>query len=961
MQFFQNRIAKLKPSARRSLFSRTAICPSLMSVVLFGGVFCQAQTTSINLATQGRNADFSTFPFTRPVSVGTTLPSTCQVGQLFFNTTAAPGSNLYGCTAANNWTTLSSSNAPAPQITLNPTSLSFGTQTTLTTSAAQTISVQNTGTSFLSLAGITMSGPNASDFLLSNTCGSTVPSGATCTITVSFKPSVVAAESASIVISGNEAGSPVLAGVTGTGAVAITSGGLVITPSATSAGENGVVTFTANRPVNWALVNGSSGSLISSSSTAATYSAPASIGVQGNIGSCQATPSDSVFNTRIDNLPLESHSATWTVNMGSLGVGFLPSWGTNIADNTTPVQNLTFYYTNLYNGPFVVPQWPNLKREGGVFVTRLNNTDHHILTVRRDNCQFYEIYNNFFGVEACQNGVAACTATSGLTYSWNSYALPYNGATDAAGMPLSPLTLHLDEIKAGVVNHAMRFTVAGGYIHSMRYWPANSGNGCAGCTNSPPYGARFRLKASYDISKFSPSAQVVLTALKQYGMFLADAGTGPTLTVSTDVQEDPPTMGALGQISGAGIGMSNFEAVDESSFIVSNNSLQVNPTNPYQQPKSFAVVTATDQSNSTYQVNFPVALQGVIVGLPSPTMYILGGMSGYQLTSWVNGASNQNVTWTLTSGVGTVTAGGLYTPPASATTTNHAVLTATSVADPAATASLYVTILPNGTNPTGSIRIDAGNPNGTTDGSGNVWLGDQGFETGTYIQKLGDYPNWPSLNSSTERYVYQSNGYTYGDDLMYNFVVPNGNYKVRLMLAQPYNGCNPCVTYNPNWRAPIHIEANGQIVQHNFDLGLPVGYAYATPVDVYIPAQVTNNQLTVALRAVLPDVPTTSSPSPILGGMVITPDTTPAHLAIDSQQQTSVKAGNSLQMYAAGWYMSNAVTWSITGPGSISQTGLYTAPATATSSAQTVTVTISSSANPTIQATTTLTVPASGS
>ena len=920
-----------------------------------------AQSTKINLAVQSRNADFSAFQFTRPFSVGNSLPSTCQIGQVFFNASVVPGSNLYGCTAPNTWSSLPGSLPPSnPQVVLSTSNLSFGSQTTLTTSAPKTITLQNTGTSFLSLSSITMSGPNASDFLVSNNCGSMVPSGASCTLNVSFDPSTVASESASIVISGNEPGSPASIALSGTGVEAITSGGLVITPSATSAGENGVVTFAANRPVNWALVNGSSGSLISSSSTSATYSAPASIGVQGNIGSCQAGPSDSVFNTRIDNLPLESHSATWTVNMGSLGVGFLPSWGTNIADNTTPVQNLTFYYTNLYNGPFVVPQWPNLKREGGVFVTRLNNTDHHILTVRRDNCQFYEIYNNFFGVEACQNGVAACTATSGLTYSWNSYALPYNGATDAAGMPLSPLTLHLDEIKAGVVNHAMRFTVAGGYIHSLRYWPANSGNGCAGCTNSPPYGARFRLKASYDISKFSPSAQVVLTALKQYGMFLADAGTGPTLTVSTDVQEDPPTMGALGQISGAKIGMSNFEAVDESSFIVNNNSLQVNPTNPYQQPKSFAVVTATDQSNSTYQVNFPIALQGVIVGLPSPTVYILAGMSGYQLTSWVNGASNQKVTWSLVSGVGTVTPGGLYTPPASATTTGQAVLKATSAADPAATASLYVTVLPNGTNPAGSIRIDAGNPNGTTDGSGNVWLGDQGFETGTYIQKLGDYPNWPSLNSSAERYVYQSNGYTYGDDLMYNFVVPNGNYKVRLMLAQPYNGCNPCVTYNPNWRAPIHIEANGQIVLHSFDLGLPVGYAYATPVDVYIPAQVTNNQLTVALRAVLPDVPTTSSPSPILGGMVITPDTTPAHLAIDSQQQTSVKAGNSLQLYAAGWYMSNAVTWSITGPGSISQTGLYIAPTTATSTAQTVTITISSSANPTIQATTTLTVPASG-
>ena len=275
---------------------------------------------------------------------------------------------------------------------------------------------------------------------------------------------------------------------------------------------------------------------------------------------------------------------------------------------------------------------------------------------------------------------------------------------------------------------------------------------------------------------------------------------------------------------------------------------------------------------------------------------------------------------------------------------------------------MYVTVIPGGSNPAGSIRIDSGNYSGpTSDGSGNTWLADQGFETGSYIQLLGDYPNWATLASSPERGIYQSSGHTYGDDLVYNFIVPNGNYKVRLLIGQLYNGCNPCVTFNPTWHAPLHIEANSQIVLHNYDFGLPINYAFATPSDVYIPAMVTNNQLTVAMRANLPDVATTASPSPILSGLVITPDTTAAHLVIDSQQKTSVTAGSTLQLYSVGWYMSNAVTWSISGPGSISQTGLYTAPATALSTAQTVTITTTSSANPSLQATTMLTIPASGS
>lgn len=573
----------------------------LLGTFLLSCAVSSAQTSSINLATQSRNPDFSNFPFTRPVTVGTALPTNCQIGQLFFNSTAAPGTNLFACTAANTWTTLASSGIPTPAITVAPSSLSFGNQTVGTTSAAKSLTLSNIGTTFLSLSGITVSGGNSSDFLISSNCGSVVASGSTCTLSVSFKPSSVAAETTSVAISGNQPGSPLIVAATGTGITAITSGGLVVTPSATFAAENGTVTLTTNRPVNWSMASGSSGTLISNSATSATFVAPATITPQNVIGSCQALPNDAVFNTRIDNLPLESHSATWTANMGSNGLNFLTGWGTNIADSTTPVRSLGFYYTPYYNGPFVVPQWPQLKREGGTFATRLNSTDHHILTVRKDNCQFYEIYNDWFTPGTCRDGVTpGCNAQSGLTYAWNSYALPPGGSTDAAGLPLGPLMLSLDELRRGVISHAVRFTVSGGFIQAKPYWPANSGNGCGGCVNSPPYGARFRLKASYDISKFGTMAQTILTGLKRYGMMLADAGTGPTIEVSTDVSEDTNAMGALGQIASAQINMTNFEAVDESSFIVSNSSAQVNPANGYQTPAAFAVVIATDQSNSNY-------------------------------------------------------------------------------------------------------------------------------------------------------------------------------------------------------------------------------------------------------------------------------------------------------------------------------------------------------------------------
>ena len=986
MQYFQHewsRVRRILFGADRSQLSRTETnaAPGRLRLVnglnwfsltrfgrlanafLLASVFAHAQITSINLATQGRNADFSAFPFTRTVTVGTTLPSSCQVGQLFFNSAAAAGSNLYGCTSANAWTLLGGGSTASPAVTLTPNSLTFNSQTLGKTSSASNVTLQDSGTSYLSLSAVSVTGTNAADFLAASSCGATVPSGASCTISVSFRPSVVGSEAAFLSIAGNQPNSPTLMPLTGTGSAAITSGGLVITPSATAAGENGTVTFSANRPVNWTLAAGSSGTLAVNGSTAASFQAPASISPTNVIGGCQAMPTDSVFNTRIDAVPVEANSALWTANMGTNGISFLTAWGTNIADSTTPLKAMSFYYTSPYNGPFVSPQWPALKRENGTFMTRLNNTDHHSITVRRDNCQFYEIYNDWLTAGPCRTGSpTVCNAQSGLTYSSTGYGLPTAGSTDAAGLPLAPLTVHLDEIKAGAIKHAMRFTIAGGFIHSMPYWPANTSNGCAACTNSPPYGARFRLKASFNISGFNATAQVMLTALKQYGMFLADAGTGPAITLSTDVSEDPATMAAIGQISAANIGISNFEAVDESSFVVSGNSMEVKPGNGYVTPASFAVVTATDQTNSNYQVSFPVALQPVIVGIPSPTLFIMAGLSGYQLTSWVNGTSNQNVTWSVVSGVGSVTAGGVYTPPATVSSPTAAVLQATSAADPSASASLYVRVLPVGSSPTGSIRIDSGSQTGLTDSTGKVWLADQGFETGAYNQQAGDYPGWATMQNNPEQFVYQSSGHSYGNDLVYSFVVPNGNYKVRIMLAQPYNGCTgTCTTYNQTWHAPLFIEANGQIALHNYDFGLPINWAYATPSDVYIPAQVTNNNLYVALRVNLPDVAVPQIPSPTINGLVITPDSTAPYLAIDTQQQTSVAAGSTLQVYATGWYMSNAVRWSISGPGSIDQNGLYTSPAMATTTAQTVSITAASTASPGVQATTTLTIPASGS
>lgn len=242
-----------------------------------------------------------------------------------------------------------------------------------------------------------------------------------------------------------------------------------------------------------------------------------------------------------------------------------------------------------------------------------------------------------------------------------------------------------------------------------------------------------------------------------------------------------------------------------------------------------------------------------------------------------------------------------------------------------------------------------------TDKSGNVWLADQGYEAGDYTQLNGDYPNWPA-QSNPEIGVYQSAANTYGSDIVYRFVVPNGNYKVRFMLGQLYDGgysASGC-TFAKKLHSPMMVEAQGVIQAHNFDMGASINYACATPVDIYIPAQVTDNNLIAALRVVVPDGQQGTS-APEINGFEVIPDTTAPFLAIDTQGQSTVPVGTTLQLYVQNWYMSNSVTWSVSGPGTISSSGLYTAPTTVPSP-QTVTVTATSTVNPSVTATATLTV-----
>lgn len=173
-----------------------------------------------------------------------------------------------------------------------------------------------------------------------------------------------------------------------------------------------------------------------------------------------------------------------------------------------------------------------------------------------------------------------------------------------------------------------------------------------------------------------------------------------------------------------------------------------------------------------------------MVGTPYSTFLNIQAGTSMQLQSWVNGpVATKSVLWDVAAGdVGIVTANGFYTPPANVSGVVKGVLKVTALADPTASSTVYVRVLP-----AGPIRIAAGLRSGTmTDKLGQVWMANVFFKGGDTVYHSSDYPNWPAPRDATQAAqlnVYETTSYTYGNDLLTNLVVPNGTYSVRLMFV----------------------------------------------------------------------------------------------------------------------------------------------------------------------------------
>ena len=288
------------------------------------------------------------------------------------------------------------------------------------------------------------------------------------------------------------------------------------------------------------------------------------------IGSCPAFPANNVWNARVDTLPVHPKSAAYVNTIGATSTAHADFGGGLYAGapigipfitvpGTQPKVGITFQYSGESDpGPYPIPA--NAPIEGGSGSTG----DRHVLVIDQTNCILYEV----FAAYPQPNG--SWTAGSGAIFDLKANNLRPSTWTsaDAAGLPIFPGLARYDEFAAGAIKHALRFTAP--QTQKAFVWPARHYASAITDTNYPPMGARFRLKASFNISTFSPQTQVVLQALKTYGMILADNGSSWYVSGAPDDRWDNNQLHELHQLHG-----SDFEAVDESSLMVDPNSAAV--------------------------------------------------------------------------------------------------------------------------------------------------------------------------------------------------------------------------------------------------------------------------------------------------------------------------------------------------------------------------------------------------
>jgi hypothetical protein len=414
---------------------------------------------------------------------------------------------------------------------------------------------------------------------------------------------------------------------------------------------------------------------------------------QQMLGPCPVLPADNIWNTPVDALPVLSNSSSMVTTIGA-GTGLHADFGSGVWNGapigipfvTVPGSQTkypaTFYYADESDpGPYAIPL--NAPIEGGS-----NSTgDRHALAVDTTNCILYELYD-------AHPQTASWSAGSGAVYHLLSNALRPAGWTsaDAAGLPLVPGLVTYDEVLTGEIRHAIRFTAPQTRHESV--WPARHYASSLTGAQYPRMGERFRLKAGFDVSPYPAEVQVILRAMKRYGIMLADNGSSWFISGAPDSRWNDDHLQALRQVLG-----SNFEAVDATV-------LQIDPDSAAARQSGVSV--AVTPPSATVRVGQSQAFSATVTGAPNAVAWSVNGVAGGDAV------------------VGLIDTAGVYTAPAVVPGPATVTVRATSTTSPTAFGAAPVTVIP-------PPAITAISPSPVPVGSFSLAVTGAGFVSGSVV------------------------------------------------------------------------------------------------------------------------------------------------------------------------------------------------------------------------------------
>src|SRR5579872_6097669 len=310
-------------------------------------------------------------------------------------------------------------------------------------------------------------------------------------------------------------------------------------------------------------------------------------------------PSNNLWNTDISTAPVDPNSANIINFIGST-VTLHPDFGAGTFHNQTigiPYQvvagtqpkvtvTLGTFASESDLGPEPIPS--NALIEG---YPKPGNGDRHVLVLEKDGCWLYELYHGALKSgqwSADSTAIWDMTINEQRPYTWTS--------ADAAGLPVFVGLARYDEVAAGAINHALRFTIPTSqkaFVLPATHWASTTTD-----PNAPPMGLRLRLKASFDISGYPAEDQVILTALKKYGMILADNGSAIFISGAPDNRWNNTDLNLLKQITA-----SNFDVVATGTVFTPANV----PTGPSPTVTSFTANPSTVSSGQPVTLSWSVS------------------------------------------------------------------------------------------------------------------------------------------------------------------------------------------------------------------------------------------------------------------------------------------------------------------------------------------------------------------